>query len=75
MPCYIRSLQGNYIIYKVCLEVTDPIKMYVIIKAVSIDLKINIITKSENVWQKLLVGNQGISLILSDRVTDSQLPC
>ena len=46
-------------ISKVCLEVTDPIKMYVIINAVSIHLKINIIMKSKNVWQKLLVGNEG----------------
>ena len=36
-------------ISKVCLEVTDPIKMYVIIKAVSIHLKINTIMKSNNV--------------------------
>ena len=34
--------------------------MYVIIKAVSIHLKINIIMKSKNVWQKLLVGNEGL---------------
>ena len=47
-------------ISKVCLEVTDPIKMYVIIKAVSIHLNINIIMKSKNVWQKLLVGNKGL---------------
>ena len=47
-------------ISKVCLEVTDPIKMYVIIKAVSIHLKINIIMKSNNVWPKLLVGNEGL---------------
>ena len=49
-------------ISKVCLEVTDPIKMYVIIKAVSIHLKINIIMKSKNVWQKLLVGNEGLKI-------------
>ena len=49
-------------ISKVCLEVIDTIKMYVIIKAVSIHLKINIIMKSKNVWQKLLVGNKGLKL-------------
>ena len=42
------------IFISVCLEVTDPIKMYVIIKAVSIHLKINIIIKSKmygkNYW-------------------------
>ena len=47
-------------ISNIYLEVTDTIKMYVIIKAVSIHLKINIIMKSKNVWQKLLVGNEGI---------------
>ena len=34
-------------ISKVCLEVTDTIIMYVIIKAVSIHLNINIIMKSK----------------------------
>ena len=51
-------------ISKVCLEVTDPIKMYVIIKAVSVHLKINTIVKSKNVWQKLLVGNEGLICII-----------
>ena len=36
--------------------------MYVIIKAVSIHLKINIIMKSKSVRQKLLVGNEGIKV-------------
>ena len=38
--------------------------MYVIINAVSIHLKINIIMKSKNVWQKLLVGNEGLKPIV-----------
>ena len=45
-------------ISKVCLYVTDPIKMYVVIKAVSIHLKINIIRKSKNAWQKLRIGGK-----------------
>ena len=59
-------------ISKVCLEVTDPIKMYVILKAVSIHLKINIIMKSKNIWQTLLVGNEGLqgNLFLAELSTE-----
>ena len=57
MPVVLDPYKEIFI-SKVCLEVTDPIKMYVIIKG--IHLKINIIMKLKNVWQKLLVGNEGL---------------
>ena len=47
--CLVVLDSYKEIFISVCLEVTVPIKMYVIIKAVSIHLKISIIMKSKNV--------------------------
>ena len=43
--CLVLNPYKEIIISKVCSEVTIPKKMYVILKAVSIHLKINIVKK------------------------------